>query len=172
MKNYEGAKKVNIDKIKAVLLYFSDNVENSYITKILKMFYYLDFISFSERGSSVTNDIYYKLPYGPIPTFIKNEIDNLLTNENESQLKDCFDFEKTEFGNLIRLRDRRKKAKDQCFSQYEKELMDLIIEKIGKKTTKQVVRKTHSEKPYLLTEENGIINYNLALLLNGREILN
>jgi len=172
MKNYEEVKKVNIDKIKAVLLYFSDNVKDPYITKILKMFYYLDFISFSERGSSVTNDIYYKLPYGPIPTFIKNEIDTLLINENESQLKDCFKFEKTDFGNLIKLKDGRRKAKDQYFSQYEKELMDLIIEKIGKKTTKKVVEKTHSEKPYLLTEENGIISYGLALLLNGREVLN
>ncbi len=73
---------------------------------------------------------------------------------------------------MIKLKDGRRKAKDQYFSQYEKELMDLIIEKIGKKTTKKVVEKTHSEKPYLLTEENGIISYGLALLLNGREVLN
>lgn len=153
-------------------MYFSDNVEKPYVTKILKMFYYLDFISFAERGSSVTNDIYYKLPYGPIPTFIKNEIDTLLITQEKSQLKNDFILEKAEFGNLIKSKDRRKKARDQYYSQYEKELMGLIIEKIGKKTTRQIVKKTHKEPPYLWTEENGIINYKLASFLNGRQVLN
>jgi hypothetical protein len=50
--------------------------------------------------------------------------------------------------------------------------MGLIVEKIGKKTTRQIVKKTHKEPPYLWTEENGIINYKLASFLNGRQVLN
>ena len=93
--------KVNFEKIGIISSYFADNVNGLYVTKLLKLFYYLDFISYKLEGTSITNDIYFKLPYGPVPTTIKNEIDLLSTedvlgSEFESQLKKFIDLKTDE----------------------------------------------------------------------------
>lgn len=160
--------KIDLDKVIDILLYLTENIESLYVTKALKIFYYLDFISLSERGAPITNDIYFKLPYGPIPSFIKNEIDNLSVGEN-SQLKDYFNIEKKGTSKLIKKnKGIKRKLK---FSEYEKTLIGYVVTKIGKKGTSQIVEKTHKEKPYLLTEDNSIIDYSLSSTLNGRKIL-
>lgn len=69
--------KVDLEKASIIASYLSENVDNLHVTKLLKLFYYIDFVSYNMRGASVTGDTYYKLPYGPVPSLIKNEIDNL-----------------------------------------------------------------------------------------------
>ena len=78
---------INVDKIKVIISYLADKVDKLYVTKLMKLFYYIDFISYAERKSSITNDVYYKLPYGPIPSFIKSEIDNLIGSFSEEDIK-------------------------------------------------------------------------------------
>lgn len=168
---------INIDKIKVIIPYLAEKIGKLHVTKLLKLFYYIDFISCAERGgASITNDVYYKLPYGPVPSFIKGEIDNL----EESVIEDKF---KSQFADIIIL----KKSKDNCgklvvskkkkydlrkISPYEKKLIDGVIKKLGKKTAGFLTRKTHKEKPYLLTGNNSVIDYSLANELGGRKVLN
>lgn len=167
---------INIDKVKTLILYLSDKVEDLYVTKLMKLLYYLDFISYAERNSSVTNDIYYKLPYGPIPSFIKNEIDNLETSSMENGVK-------SQFSNIIELKESKDKygkliiAKDKKYdlkqlSKYELDLANEVIAKIGKKTATFLTKKTHKEKPFLATSYNSIIDYELSKTLGGRAVLN
>src|SRR3989344_7025782 len=73
--------KVDFEKVGVIAAYFADNTNKLYVTKLLKLFYYLDFISYKMRNASVSDDVYIKLPYGPVPSAIKNEID-ILSLEN------------------------------------------------------------------------------------------
>lgn len=169
---------VDIDKIKVIISYLSEKIYKLHVTKLLKLFYYIDFISCAERGddASITNDIYYKLPYGPVPSFIKSEIDNL----EGAVIEDKF---KSQFADIIRLKEsedsygklvvsKGKKYDLRKISPYEKKLIDEIIKKLGGKTASFLTKKTHKEKPYLLTGINSVIDYSLANELGGRKVLN
>ena len=166
---------INIDKIKVIILYLADRVNNLYVTKLMKLFYYIDFISYAERKSSITNDVYYKLPYGPIPSFIKSEIDNLTGSFSEEDIKSQFsDIIKLEgnedrYGKIIVSKNKKYSLKK--LSEYEIDLINRIIKKIGGKTARFLTNKTHKEQPYLLTSKNSIISYELAEMLGGRKIL-
>lgn len=171
------ANTINIDKIKTIICYLSEKIDKLYITKLMKLFYYIDFISYAERNSSITDDIYYKLPYGPIPSFIKSEIDNLVLQPIikggiKSQFSDCIKLEEDKDKNGKMVKSIRKGYGVKNLSEYELGLINEIIKKIGKKTAKTLTDKTHREKPYLLTSENAVISYDLAKTLGGRSVLN
>lgn len=167
---------INVDKIKVIIPYLAEKIDKLHVTKLLKLFYYLDFISYAEtKGSSITNDIYYKLPYGPVPSFIKSEIDNLeepvMEDEVKSQFSDIITLEDSEdkYGKLVV--SKKKKYDLKKLSPYEKKLIDEVIGKLGCKTASFLTRKTHKEKPHLLTSNNSVIDYELAYELGGRKAL-
>ncbi len=169
------ADSINIKKIRTIILYFVDKVDRLYVTKLMKLFYYIDFISYAERKSSITNDIYYKLPYGPVPSFIKNEIDNLEEPVVEGWVKSQFSDiiylkeAKDKYGKIIE--DRDKKYDLRMLSSYETDLINKVIDKLGNRKASVLTKKTHKEAPYKHTSENSVISYELADELGGRKVL-
>lgn len=170
--------KINEEKTIIISSYLADNIKDLYLTKLFKLFYYIDFIAMNERGAPITNDLYYKLPYGPVPSFIKNEIDSLLLRENSEEYGSIF-FKNLTCG-LIKDKEFKavllKKKKDyfyslRDFSQYERNLLGRIVKKFKNTSSAVLSKKTHKEKPYLLTSDNSIIDYSLATELNPKEIL-
>lgn len=167
--------KIDFEKINIISSYLADNIDNLYVTKLLKLFYYIDFISYNQRGSSITNDIYYKLPYGPIPSLIKDEINNLdsslLENEIKSQLSKSIKLieDEKKLGKIVI--NINKKYNLKKLSRYEINLLNEIIKTFKNYTAKRLSNKTHREKPYILTSENSIIDYDLSTYLNVKEIL-
>lgn len=165
---------INVSKINDILTYFADNVPDLTVTKIMKLFYYVDFISYAEKDTPVTNDVYYKLPYGPIPSFIKNEINTLTFSTmlglemGESQLSKNFIVEQKKMGKYTGyvVKNIGKKSSLGNLSSYEVSLLKRILKKFGKSTAKELVNCTHKEKPYLLTNENSVIEYRLSKLLD------
>jgi len=164
---------IDIEKINIIISYLADKVEDLYVTKLMKLLYYIDFISLKERGSSITNDTYYKLPYGPIPSFIMNEINNLQTNPDAewgSRFSDNLIVVPDKFGKKVE-RIGKSVCDTSKIAPYEIELINEVISKLGNKTAKFLSDKTHQEKPFLLTSENSIIDQSLATSLSGRDIL-
>jgi uncharacterized phage-associated protein len=156
--------------------YFANNTNELYVTKLLKLFYYLDFISYKMRGAPVTNDTYLKLPYGPVPSAIKNEIDilsveNILGKEFKSQLSSYIKLERELDSNGRKVISNKNKYNLRKLSNFELDL----IKKLAKtfKNTKATIlsKRTHREKPWLSTSDNSIINYKLAESLDISNIL-
>ena len=58
------------------LLYFISQCNNEKlgITKLNKLFYYLDFISYRDRGDSITGEKYIRLPMGPYASKLVDKI--------------------------------------------------------------------------------------------------
>jgi len=171
---------INIEKTKEIMYYFSNNIDNLYFTKLLKLFYYVDFISLKENSAAVTNDIYYKLPYGPVPTFIKNEVDNLVVSsemdvpEVTSIFKGVIKVERQELssghsGYIIKPLD---KAAEGYLSKPELEIVKKVCKRFSKTTVKEITEKTHRETPYRFSNDNGIIDYSLASRLDLAKIFN
>ena len=156
---------------------FAKRGEPLYMTKLLKLFFYFDFISFKRNEKPFTGDIYFKLPYGPIPSIIKDQLD-LLKKENDEneELKDFelqsafakyLEMEKDEKtkGYIVKIRDDVAVPWDDFndyFSENDAELLSSIVDVFTGKKVGEVVEMTHRELPYTKAEDMGIITYLLA----------
>ncbi len=176
---------IELEKIKNTTLYMAENVPDLYFTKYLKLMYYFDFISVLERGVPVTRDTYYHLPLGPVPSFIKTQV-NLLGDEAqkvekkiygnfavaESVFDDIISLNRVKSNNGLKIEPKSgKHANLSYLSEYEKDLLDDIIAEFKIIKVKDLVDKTHSEVPYKQTVANNIIDYRLAFYLDISNIL-
>lgn len=168
--------KIDFEKVGIISSYFSDKIEGLYITKLMKLFYYLDFISYKIRGSSITNDTYYKLPYGPVPSMIKSEIDLLSSNDTvgvgfKSQLSKYIELQADADDNGKMVHNKLKNYSIKRLSDFERKLIDCLIEEFKDIKAKAISNQTHKEGPWLLTSDNSVIDYNLANQLDVKKIL-
>lgn len=188
-KGYNVRMNIEIDKIKNIAIYLSQKIDKLYYTKFLKLLYYLDFISVQETGKPITNDTYFHLTYGPIPSFIKDNIDLLDASakkiksdllkgpdgesfSEESIFENSIELKSVEGsnGNILKPVDGVSFDQNQI-SSYEKTLLDDLIEQFKDLSTKSIVDKTHNEPPYLQTTPNNRIDYEMAFQLNIKDIL-
>lgn len=164
----------NIDKVRAISSYLSENVSSLYVTKFYKLLYYIDFISYARRESSVTGDLYYKLPYGPVPSLIKNEIDNLSFRDAEftSQLAKSIKLVPIEKdGKKTLIQNIAKEIKIDSLSAFELNLVKKVMVKFKNTTAAQLTARTHREAPYRLSSANSVISYEFAKKLDIGSIL-
>lgn len=178
---------IEIEKIRQIAIYLANKMPDLYFTKFLKLVYYLDFISVQEVGASVTRDNYFALPYGPVPSFIKENIDLLDQETREKEVglladpsQPIAEYEnvKSIFDGYIVLDNNNgtilKPAiafTEGILSEYEKNLLNEIADEFSATTVKDIVEKTHREPPYTQTPPNSSIDYRMAFQLDIKSIL-
>ena len=168
--------KVDFEKVGVIASHFAENMDKLYVTKLLKLFYYFDFIAYKVRGSSVTNDTYFKLPYGPVPTVIKSEIDLLFSSDTiggdyRSQLAKFVELEEDHDNNGKIVKNRIKNYSLKKLSDFEMSLITSLIDRFKDTRTKIISNQTHKENPWLMTSDNSVIDYELANQLDIKKIL-
>lgn len=149
---------LNNDKYKNAILYFITYCNNKYLgkTKLNKLLYYLDFVSFRDNSQAVTLDNYYHLDFGPVP----QHIDQILIEMKESDSIDATDVpfkdgHKSEFRAI-------KKPDLSVFSNYEKILLSAISTELALWQTQKIVDQTHLEAPWLYSEPYEQVDYGYA----------
>jgi len=168
--------KIDFEKIGIIASFFADNTSGLYVTKLLKLFYYLDFVSYKLRGAPVTNDVYFKLPYGPVPSAIKNELDilsskNILGDEFKSQLSSYIQLQPDSDGNGNKVVAKKNNYNLRKLSNTELEIMRELASEFKNTKAKSLSNQTHREKPWLSTSENSVIVYELADDLDISKVL-
>lgn len=155
-----------LPKLKAILLYFSNYTDTKFLgkTKLMKLFYFLDFTHLKEYGTPVTFDNYVKLEHGPIPSTIKNLVDEAADDIDISELSDTIHFEKLQGINMVRILPNRNFTKDDAslFSETELEILKKVCLRFGDKNTQYIEKASHLEAPWRLTEIPDQISYVLA----------
>jgi uncharacterized phage-associated protein len=148
---------INKEKYINALLYFISQCSNEKlgVTKLNKLFYYLDFISYRDRKESVTGEKYIRLPMGPFASNLQNVIlkeaekKNLIAQNEEESLK---------FGK--RNRYQALVSVDlSVFDNYEKRLLGYICLTFKDWNTEQMIAQTHSEAPWVFSEANKTLDY-------------
>ena len=169
--------KIDFEKIGLIASYLARNTEKPYVTKLFKLFYYIDFIAYAQRGASVTGDTYYKLPYGPVPTCIKSEIDllsadSILERSHKSQFAKFIELktDADKFGRIV-VSKMADENIDKKLSASEIKLVHEVAKRFNKSGAKELSNKTHKEKPWLLSSRNAPIDYSLARELDIDAIL-
>lgn len=158
--------RIPISKLKAILLYFSNYTDTRFLgkTKLMKLFYFLDFMHLKEYGTPVTYDTYVKLEHGPIPSTIKNLVDTAADDIDVSELSGTIHFEKLEGINMVRVLPNRKftKEDESYFSETELEILKKVCLRFGDKNTQYIEDTSHLEASWRMTEIPDEIPYTLA----------
>jgi len=157
---------ISLPKLKAILLYFGNNTDTKYLgkVKLMKLFYFLDFLHVKRYGSPVTYDRYVHLEHGPIPQGIKNLIDTAADDLDNSLLTDTITFERPQGIDMVRMLPKRvfSNTDKNYLSETEMEILEFVCAKFGNKNTKYVEDLSHQEAPWLKTQSLEDIPYSLA----------
>lgn len=154
-------------KLKAVLLYFCANTDPKFLgkVKLMKLFYFLDFVHVKKYGVPVTFDNYVNLEHGPIPSTIKNLVDEVCDDADSSILADTVFCESPDGATINRILPKRKFSEDdkKYFSKSELETLETVCERFGAKNTRYIEDVSHKEAPWRMTRLLESIPYSLAV---------
>lgn len=150
--------KMNTIKYKNALLYFIKYCNNQYLgaTKLNKLLYYLDFISYRDRQQSITGDKYLHKQYGPVPENIDEVLaglhkDGLVDIERVSyKASDTFKYETKEEPDLT------------VFDDYERKLLENICTEFSLWPTDKIVNQTHLEAPWFYSKPYDVVDYDYS----------
>ncbi|EKD94605.1 MAG: hypothetical protein ACD_26C00020G0001 [uncultured bacterium] len=155
---------IPLTKIKAILLYFSNHTKYLGKIKLMKLFYFLDFMHVKEYGLPVTFDTYYHLEKGPIPSFIMNLVDEA-SEDGKETLSDIIRFQRPKnTKRMIKALPVRKfKEKDaQIFLGSELDTLKKVCERFYNAKADHIKEASHKEAPWKETRMSQIIPYSLA----------
>lgn len=158
--------KITLTKLKAILLYFSNYTDTTYLgkVKLMKLFYFLDFIHVKTYGTPVTFDTYIKLEHGPIPSYIKNLVDNACEDLDESVLADTITCDRPAGIDMYRILPRRKfiETDKSVLKPSEIAVLEQVVARYGDKNTRYVEDASHNEAAYKNSKLLQEIPYTLA----------
>lgn len=151
---FNGNTELSLDKVVDVIRYFASSlkVTNLYKVKLMKLMWYADFLSFKKRGHAITGLVYQALPMGAVPIG-HNSIINLKDVPCEEE--DMGEYNAYHFW-------LNKDAHFDHISKEDEEILDEVIEKLGKMTKEEIVSFMHKEKAYTEKLPKSIIEYKHA----------
>ena len=152
-------KKQEKEKYKNAILYFSKHLNKYQLgkTKLAKLLYYLDFISYREKGDSVTGTEYYKQDYGPLAKDLPEMISELVEkNDLEVERLEINEKQRHKFKALSDI-------EESVFDEDELILLRKLKNYYADWSTSEMVAKSHLEAPWVQAEEGGKLSYELAV---------
>lgn len=163
--------KISNAKLRALVLYFANNTSERHLgkTKLMKLFYFLDFRHVKKYATPITYDNYIKLEYGPVPSVIKNIVDDAASG-TKTPLAKVISITKVAGRKMEKVTAQREfSEKDRkLFSPTEMKILESVCEEFKNASTKAIVDASHKEAPW---KESGLdIPYTLAAHDNDCEV--
>ena len=148
------------DRYKNLILYLAQKLggEIRGKKKLAKLLYFVDFDYYEKFHQSITGDEYKALPMGPFPEKMDETIgdlvqEKLMTVESRQEWND---YNPTEVYKAVNAPDLS------SFKPEEIKMIDRIISKYGHLSGKQLEDLSHAEAPYIGTDLNALIAYELT----------
>ena len=158
--------KMPLAKLKAILRYFCSNTNSSLLgkTKLMKLFYFVDFGHVKKFGAPITFDRYIHLENGTIPSDIMNMINYVVDEGEKAILSDTISVIKEEGMDMQKIKCHGEFVENdkKYFSENELETLKEVCNRFKNDAAKKLVDISHSEAPWLKTDESEEIPYALA----------
>ena len=151
---FHGNTNLSLDKVVDMIRYFaaSKKVMNLYKVKLMKLMWYADALSYKRRGYAITGLVYQALPMGAVPVE-HNSIINL---------KDV-PCEEVDMGEVNAYHFSLKNGNTfTALSDEDKDILNIVIDKLGKFTKNEIVDFMYKEKAYIETPLRDIIQFKYA----------
>lgn len=150
----------SVEKLKNVLLYFTQNCRDVFNTKMNKLLFYLDFYNYRRTGYSVTGLTYKAIQYGPVP----ERWDKVYSVFDEIE-QDTIEFPNGVTG--TRLTSSVPPNLD-LFSDEEKNSLRTIAEKFCNTSSSDISKISHQEDAWRLYENTQTqISFDTAWDMKG-----
>lgn len=157
---------IPIPKLKAIIRYFCTNTNSVFLgkVKLMKLFYFLDFLHVKRYATPITYDTYVNLEHGPIPSKILNLVNSVADNEEGAILSDTISIERPDGTIMQKIKCVKMFSEEdkRFFSEREISILEEVCARFGNKTTKAIEDASHNEAPWRLTKETQEIPYTLA----------
>lgn len=163
LSNYEaslfsGFQKFKPEKVQEMAVYFATNTDNLSKTKLMKLFFYSDFLHFKHNGVSISGLRYAHLPYGPA-------VDNFNTMLNWLEWNKSITLTLTNTAYEWELITSSKKLTG-ALRRQELKTLKSVLDKFDKLTASELSDYSHKEKAYISTAIGELISYEHALELS------
>lgn len=146
----------NLEKFKEVLLYILSKVgskPNIGETVIYKLLYFIDFDYYEKYEEQLIGATYKKNHYGPTPIEFKKIVSEMLKEKDIAKVKNkYFSYPQTKYLPLKTPDLSKLKAT-------ETEVIDDVLNRLSDMSAAQISEYSHNDVPWLITEEQGIIEY-------------
>lgn len=129
-------------KMVNAIMYFAKNTKGCYKTKLFKLLYFLDFISFKRYGFTVTGNTYKALPYGPVPIQLLENMSNAEPSEFFRDSIALIDEERSDGKIFTRIVPKKEPDLD-WFNKNELKVLREVAEIFKEADTKLMVEATH-----------------------------
>ncbi len=150
---YNGYKDFDLERVENIISYIASKVNNLTITSMNKYLWFIDIISFSERGLSITGITYQKQQFGPtIDEFKYNEISNLDDKYQKIDIEDSN-------GNINSIIKSKNNFDLSDLKDSEKEIIDRVIKKLKNKKVSEISEISHKQKLWKDTKKMNKIPF-------------
>ena len=153
-KMFHGNVELSLDRVVDVIRYFAASVRitNLYKVKLMKLMWYADALSYKTRGFAITGLVYQALPMGAVPVG-HNSIINLSN----------VPCEEVDMGETLAYHfSLKEETSFPSLSEGDINILNTIIEKLGKMTKVQIVSFMHKEQGYAGTASRNVIQFKYA----------
>jgi putative zinc finger/helix-turn-helix YgiT family protein len=151
---FHGNTELSLDKVVDVIRYFaaSTKITNLYKVKLMKLMWYADALSYKNRGFAITGLVYQALPMGAVPVGHNSIIDlrDVPCEEVDMGETNAYHFFLKEADSFPALSDE------------DINILDIVIEKLGKMSRNEIVSFMHKEQAYVETAPRDVIQFKYA----------
>ncbi|MBK5226195.1 MAG: DUF4065 domain-containing protein [Thermoleophilia bacterium] len=151
-----GNRKFDLKRFESVILYFCSKLDHVYKTKLNKLLWYFDFITFKRLDRSATGASYVHLPLGPVPDNYDFFLAALIRKDALEANEIVFDVEKNVTGEWFKA---LQKPDLDLFSEGEIRLLNLVAERLGNLGARELADLSHGEDGYSKTKKGEFISY-------------
>ena len=123
-------------RMKNLLLYILEQIGDTFQTKMNKVLFYIDFMSYRERGMAISGLAYQALNYGPVPLRwdrVYSAFDEVEQQPRFVHDQECIALTATETANMA------------YFSPQEKSIIDTVCKKLKKASAHDISVMSHNE---------------------------
>lgn len=135
-----GFAPLSLNRLKNIILYLLNQCGETFYTKMNKLLFYVDFLSYRERGMAMTGLAYRAIDYGPVPEHW-NRIYSQFDEINE-ETRIINDFE----GNVLVTSCH---ADTTLFSKEEVDIMQAVCNRFKESSSRDISATSHEEKAWI-----------------------
>ena len=134
-----GYAPLSLCRLKNLMLYLLENLHDVWFTKMNKLLFYVDFLSYRENGMAISGLSYKAIDFGPVPVrwdVIYSEFDEI-----HQELRSVGDF----VGSVLTSTD---KADLSLFTESEIKVMDYVLAKFNNTSSRDLSQLSHKESAW------------------------
>lgn len=151
---FHGNTALSLDKVVDVIKYYASSIKvtSLYKVKLMKLMWYGDALAYKRRGYAITGLVYQALPMGAVPVGHNSIIDlkDVPCEEVDMGETNAYHFSLSGEQSFPAL------TKD------DKDILDIVIEKLGKMSKNDIVNFMHKEQAYVETAPRDVIQFKYA----------